>query len=91
MIYLIKTHLYVDCKNLFYYSVVFSLLQPVQVNLNHMICPAVRDPFRGPHYRKAAVIHQAILCPLMCKSLCAISKIFFYKDEGKNKSAHHNE
>ncbi|XP_075212040.1 transmembrane protein 164 [Lycorma delicatula] len=71
----------------------FVLLQalsiPVQVNLNHMLCPAVRDPFRGPHYRKAAVIHQAILCPLMCKTLCAISHVWYRED--KEKSDYHKE
>lgn len=35
-----------------------------------MLCPAVLDPFNGPNYRLIAVTHQAILCPLMCKTIC---------------------
>lgn len=42
-----------------------------QVNLNHMICPAVLDPFQGANYRLYACVHQAFLCPI-------ISKLFAY-------------
>lgn len=49
----------------------YALLQvvsiPTQVNLNHMLCPALKDPFDGPNYRTMAVIHEAILCTLLCK------------------------
>ncbi|XP_058838964.1 uncharacterized protein LOC131694329 [Topomyia yanbarensis] len=49
----------------------FAFLQivaiPTQVNLNHMICPALKDPFDGPNYRSAAVIHEAVLCTILCK------------------------
>ncbi|XP_055621738.1 uncharacterized protein LOC129765439 [Toxorhynchites rutilus septentrionalis] len=49
----------------------FAFLQliaiPTQVNLNHMLCPALKDPFEGPNYRAYAVVHEAILCTLLCK------------------------
>ncbi|XP_065163942.1 transmembrane protein 164-like [Atheta coriaria] len=61
----------------------FALLQvfaiPTEVNLNHMICPAILDPFGGPYYRIAAFFHQAILCPLLCKLFIAVSAFFLTK------------
>lgn len=56
------------------YCTVFS--QPTEVNLNHMICPAVLDPFEGQYYRTFAVFHQAFLCPALCKLFCCICTFF---------------
>lgn len=35
-----------------------------------MLCPAILDPFEGQNFRIAAIIHQGILCPLLCKIMC---------------------
>lgn len=43
--------------------------QSAHVNLNHMICPAVLDPFQGGNYRLIACLHQAFLCPFVSKFL----------------------
>ncbi|XP_059622229.1 transmembrane protein 164 [Phlebotomus argentipes] len=53
---------------LIYHFVILEIFAvPTQVNLNHMLCPALLDPFTGPSYRLWAVLHQAILCPLLGK------------------------
>ena len=38
-------------------------LQMSHVNINFILCPASMDPFRGPYYRMAAILHQ-MLCLL---------------------------
>ncbi|XP_062562279.1 transmembrane protein 164 [Armigeres subalbatus] len=52
---------------LYHYIVLQIVSIPTQVNLNHMLCPAIKDPFDGPNYRAMAVVHEAILCTLLCK------------------------
>ncbi|XP_057324750.1 transmembrane protein 164 [Microplitis mediator] len=48
----------------------------VQVNLSHILCPAILDPFEGRFYRLAAVVHEGLLCPLLAKLLCIIFNYF---------------
>lgn len=64
---------YCNIYHLYEIITVPFLFQPAQVNLNHMLCPAILDPFDGPWFRVAAVVHQALLCPLLCKIFCLVS------------------
>ncbi|EDV38172.1 uncharacterized protein Dana_GF13824, isoform C [Drosophila ananassae] len=53
---------------LFYH---FVLLSPLSIftgiNLDHMLCAAMSDPFQGANYRLFACCHQTLLCPLLSK------------------------
>lgn len=37
------------------------------INLDHMLCAAMSDPFQGANYRLFACCHQTLLCPLLSK------------------------
>lgn len=63
----------------FLFCNILLFLQPVQVNLSHMLCAAVLDPFEGQNYRIWAVSHQLILCPILCKLFCYGSNFFITK------------
>ncbi|XP_035726923.1 transmembrane protein 164-like [Vespa mandarinia] len=57
--------------NLAYHFWILQLIAlPVQVNLSHMLCSAVLDPFEGQNYRMGAFVHQGLLCPFLSKLLC---------------------
>ncbi|TPP63664.1 Transmembrane protein [Fasciola gigantica] len=59
----------------------FLVLQPLSVvtgiNLNHMLCPAVTDPFEGPHYRLVAMVHQPALILILGKCITCFSLRWF--------------
>lgn len=57
--------------NLAYHFWILQVIAwPTQVNLSHMLCPAVLDPFEGQNYRMYVFVHQGILCPLLSRLLC---------------------
>ncbi|VDD82183.1 unnamed protein product [Mesocestoides corti] len=60
----------------------FLFLQPLSLlthaNLNQMLCPSPSDPFAGPYYRIAAMIHQPLLIIVLGK-LYSIVVLSFHK------------
>ncbi|XP_015429610.1 PREDICTED: transmembrane protein 164 [Dufourea novaeangliae] len=60
----------------YHFWILQAIALPVQVNLSHILCPAVLDPFEGSNYRLWTVVHQGLLCPLLCKLLCYIFNFF---------------
>ncbi|XP_037951842.1 transmembrane protein 164-like [Teleopsis dalmanni] len=52
---------------LYHFLILNALSIYTGINLSHMLCAAVLDPFDGVYYRLAAVIHQTILCSLLNK------------------------
>ncbi|XP_054009493.1 transmembrane protein 164 [Hylaeus anthracinus] len=61
---------------IYHFWILQPLAWPTQVNLSHMLCPAILDPFEGQNYRLCVFVHQGILCPLLCKLLCYVSNFF---------------
>lgn len=51
----------------------------VQVNLSHMLCPAILDPFEGLNYRLWGTLHQMLLVPLLYKLFCISADFLFTK------------
>ncbi|XP_055854309.1 transmembrane protein 164 [Episyrphus balteatus] len=55
------------------------------VNLSHMMCAAIADPFQGNNYRIAALFHESTLCPILNK----LTIIMFNKPESDETSSSH--
>ncbi|XP_039502444.1 transmembrane protein 164 isoform X2 [Drosophila santomea] len=72
---------------LFYH---FVLLSPLSIftgiNLDHMLCAAMSDPFQGPNYRIFACCHQALLCPLLSKGTVVLFGRRSWSNSGLNVS-----
>ncbi|XP_043250201.1 transmembrane protein 164 [Colletes gigas] len=60
----------------YHFWILQAIAWPIQVNLSHMLCAAVLDPFAGQNYRLWTIVHQGLLCPILCKSLCYASDFF---------------
>lgn len=63
----------------YHFWVIQVIALPVQVNLSHMLCAAILDPFEGQYYRVWTFIHQGILCPLLSKLFCYVSNFLLTK------------
>jgi len=66
---------------LYHYVILQGIGIPAQVNLNHMLCPAIRDPFGTSWYRPIATVHQAILCPALSKGFALLGGLIRAKNK----------
>ncbi|KAH0564324.1 transmembrane protein 164 [Cotesia glomerata] len=64
------------CNLAYHWWILQLAALPVQVNLSHILCPAMLDPFEGRFYRLCAVVHESLLCPLLAKLLYLIFNYF---------------
>ncbi|CAL7939163.1 unnamed protein product [Xylocopa violacea] len=66
--------------NLIYHFWILQIIAlPIQVNLSHILCAAMLDPFGGPYYRLWTIVHQGLLCPLLSKLFSYASDFFLTK------------
>ncbi|KAG4065235.1 hypothetical protein HA402_012677 [Bradysia odoriphaga] len=57
---------------IYHFSILVIFAVPSQINLNHVLCPALSDPFQTTNFRLCAVVHEALLCTLLCKIYCIV-------------------
>ncbi|XP_076160094.1 transmembrane protein 164 [Ptiloglossa arizonensis] len=60
----------------YHFWILQAIAWPIQVNLSHMLCAAVLDPFEGQNYRLWTLVHQGLLCPLLSKLMHYTSDFF---------------
>ncbi|XP_003397238.1 transmembrane protein 164 [Bombus terrestris] len=63
----------------YHFWVIQAIALPIQVNLSHMLCAAILDPFEGQYYRVWTFIHQGLLCPLLSKLFSFTSNFLLTK------------
>ncbi|XP_053965006.1 transmembrane protein 164 [Anastrepha ludens] len=52
---------------LYHFAFLSTLSMYTGINLSHMLCAALSDPFQGQNYRIAATMHEILLCPILNK------------------------
>ncbi|KAH8384542.1 hypothetical protein KR093_000208 [Drosophila rubida] len=80
----IVSHIYLY---LVYPLFIIFRLQFTGINLDHMLCAAMSDPFQGQNYRLFACCHQALLCPLLSKGTALL---FGSQKSRSNENGIHN-
>ena len=69
----------------YYYIYNLLILQPIGlvtfVNINNILCPAIKDPFAGKYYRLHTLWHQLLASVIVEKSFILLSKLSKLKSE----------
>ena len=69
----------------YYYIYNLLILQPIclvsMVNINNVLCPAIKDPFAGKYYRLHTLWHQLFFSVVIEKMFILLSKLSKLKSE----------
>lgn len=63
-------------QSTYHFIVLQYISLSIGINLDNMICPAVSDPFNGPHYRKFAYVHQMLMILFLGKCMTYLYQTF---------------